>query len=123
MPTSSTADASPATAPTTTAAAVEAGANDQSPKRKYSQAMTVRERVPALNVNVTKLESEDRLTTPSGSCNSPRSLVADRLDALDIDQDAPRKRVKTNTTPVERDEARFGPEMTPMHSSRLHTKT
>ncbi|KAM0716018.1 hypothetical protein Q7P37_008532 [Cladosporium fusiforme] len=109
MPTPTTADASAAAG-----RATDAGAGE-SPKRKYSQAMTIRERVPALIVNPAKLESEDH--SPSGTCNSPRSRVAEKLEALDIDQDAPRKRAKM--TAVERDEHVFGPELTPVHPNRL----
>lgn len=81
-----------------TAVAAPAGSRSESPKRKYTEAMTVRTRVPALNVDVPDIAS-DAYYLSEGKCDSPRSRVAERLEALEIDhdqseEDAPRKRIK-----------------------------
>ena len=89
MPPSTSEDTSPP------AVAAAAGLRSVSPKRKYSEAMTIRERLPILNVDVSDIAS-DSYHLSEGKCDSPRSKVAERLEALEIDhaEDAPRKRVK-----------------------------
>lgn len=112
MPTPTPTDASSLTAPA-------AGSRSESPKRKYSEAMTVRERVPAsLDVDVPDPGS-DSYCLSEGKCDSPRSKVAERFEALEIDQaeDAPRKRVKTLET--DRAARPSGLEVTPKQPPRL----
>ena len=68
-----------------------------SPKRKYTEAMTLPSRLPTLNVDVPDIAS-DAYYLSEGKCDSPRSRVAEELEALEIHQveeDAPRKRMKT----------------------------
>lgn len=100
-----------------TAATAAAAPGSESPKRRYAEAMTVQERVPALSVNVASMVNEDRV--PESNCNSPRSRVAERLEALDIDQseDAPRKRARF--TDATHDEKAVGLGLTPVQSHQL----
>jgi hypothetical protein len=78
------------------------GSRSESPKRKYTEAMTLPSRLPPLNVDVPDIAT-DPYYLSEGKCDSPRSRVAEKLEALDIDQaaaaaeeDAPRKRIKTD---------------------------
>jgi hypothetical protein len=80
-------------------AVVAPGSRSVSPKRKYTEAMTLPSRLPTLNVDVPNIAS-DAYYLSEGKCDSPRSRVAEELEALEIHQqaeeDAPRKRVKTD---------------------------
>ena len=122
-----------ASASLTAAAAAAAGTRSESPKRKYNtEATTIRDRVPSSleifvpenNVRINHASEAGRFS-PSVSeadrCDSPRSNVAARFEALEIYHDAddvPRKRVKTNIDPMRGENvARF--EATPEQSSRL----
>lgn len=77
------------------------GSRSESPKRKYTEAMTLPSRLPILNLDVPDIAT-DAYHLSEGKCDSPRSRVAEKLEALDIDQaaaveeDAPRKRIKTD---------------------------
>lgn len=75
------------------------GSRSESPKRKYTEAMTLPSRLPTLNLDVPDIAT-DAYHLSEGKCDSPRSRVAEKLEALDIDQaaeeDAPRKRIKTD---------------------------
>ena len=78
------------------------GSQSESPKRKYTEAMTLPSRLPTLNLDVPDIAT-DAFQLSEGKCDSPRSRVAEKLEALDIDQsaaeaeeDAPRKRMKTD---------------------------
>lgn len=75
----------------------------KSPKRTVAEAMTFRERVPTLNMNVSKPDNGDGVS--EAKCDSPRSKVAERLQALDIDQseEGPRKRLKKTVATEDRD--------------------
>jgi hypothetical protein len=102
---------SPAHMPTsssTTAVASTAGSRNLSPKRKHDGAMTNWPRgntPPTLRLDVPEINASDAYYLSEGKCDSPRSRVAERLQALDIDraeaeaEDAPRKRVKTVVEP------------------------
>jgi len=88
-----------------TAAVAAPGSRSESPKRKYTEAMTLPSRLPTLNVDVPDIATSDAYYLSEGKCDSPRSRVAEKLEALDIDQaasasaaeeDAPRKRIKTD---------------------------
>jgi hypothetical protein len=88
-----------------TAAVAAPGSRSESPKRKYTEAMTLPSRLPTLNVDVPDIAATDAYYLSEGKCDSPRSRVAEKLEALDIDQaasasaaeeDAPRKRIKTD---------------------------
>lgn len=78
------------------------GSRSESPKRKYTEAMTLPSRLPPLNVDVPDIATADAYYLSEGKCDSPRSRVAEKLEALDIDhqasaeEDAPRKRIKTD---------------------------
>jgi hypothetical protein len=60
---------------------------------------------PTLRLDVPEINASDAYYLSEGKCDSPRSRVAERLQALDIDraeaeaEDAPRKRVKTVVEP------------------------
>lgn len=75
------------------------GSRSESPKRKYTEAMTLPSRLPTLNLDVPDIAT-DAYHLSEGKCDSPRSRVAEKLETLDIDQaaeeDAPRKRIKTD---------------------------
>ena len=95
------------------------GSRSVSPKRKYTEAMTIPSRPPTLNVNVPDIAS-DAYYLSEGKCNSPRSRVAETLKALDIDQaeeDAPRKRMKTDKPQSTSKPTRF--DVTPKQTPRL----
>lgn len=120
-----------------TAAAPAAGTRSESPKRKYNtEATTIRERVPSSleilvpeNSNSNNHASEGGRFSPSISelnrCDSPRSNVAARFEALEIyhdADDAPRKRVKTMIDPTRGERtARF--DATPQQASHLTFST
>lgn len=95
-----------------------AAAGSESPKRKYTEAMTNRERLPTLSVDTSEIENNNR--SSDRKCDSPRSKVAEKLQALDIEQtdDAPRKRVKRVGFAL--DDAPSRPDLTPDHSLHLH---
>jgi hypothetical protein len=85
-----------------TAVAAAPGPRSESPKHNYTEAMTIPSRLPLLELelelDVSEIDIASDVYCFSGAkCNSPRSRVAERLEALDIDQaeDGPRKRVKT----------------------------
>jgi len=97
------------------APAAAAGTRSESPKRKHhTEATTIRDRAPSSleilvpeNSHNNNQPSEEGRFSPSLSepnrCDSPRSNVAARFEALEIYHDAdaaPRKRIKTTIDPM-----------------------
>ena len=119
--------------PSRGASAAAAGTRSESPKRKHhTEATTIRDRLPSsLEILVPENSQDNNHASEGGRfspslseldrCDSPRSNVAARFEALEIyheADDAPRKRVKT-TIDLMRGErtARF--EATPQQSAHL----
>ena len=55
------------------------GSRSESPKRKYTEAMTLPSRLPTLNVDVPDIAATDAYYLSEGKCDSPRSRVAEKL--------------------------------------------
>ena len=118
------------------ASAAAAGTRSESPKRKHhTEATTIRDRVPSSleilvpeNNNNKNHASEEGRFSPALSetnrCDSPRSNVAARFEALEIyhdadADDAPRKRIKKTTTDPMRGERTAIFEATPQQSPHV----
>jgi hypothetical protein len=116
------------------ASAAAAGTRSESPKRKHhTEATTIRDRVPS-SLEIVVPENNNKNHASEGGrfspvlpepnrCDSPRSNVAARFEALEIHHDtdaddAPRKRVKTMIDPMRGERtARF--EATPQQIPHL----
>jgi hypothetical protein len=115
------------------ASAAAAGTRSESPKRRHhTEATTIQDRAPSsLEILVPENSHDNNHASDGGRlspslpelnrCDSPRSSVAARFEALEIHHDAddaPRKRVKTTIDPMRGERsARF--ETTPQQPPRL----